>query len=89
MIRLIFTVAILMLGLTLAEPALADNLLNGLKSEIQSNFGKDSDFMYALLFVEFIASLVLYIKTKNLMVMVLGLPVVILVTTFVFNTILG
>lgn len=77
-----------MLALMAAAPTIANaagtDLLASGKDDVVSTFGSDSLVMMCVIIAEIIVSVGMYIKTKNLMVL-LGLAVVIIFTTVGFS----
>lgn len=77
-----------LLGLMVAAPSIANaagtDLLASGKDDVVSTFGADSLVMMCVIIAEIIVSIGMYIKTKNLMVL-MGLAVVIIFTTVGFS----
>ncbi|MCS5452321.1 type IV conjugative transfer system pilin TraA [Enterobacter huaxiensis] len=77
-----------LLALMATAPAVADaagtDLLASGKDDVVSTFGADSLVMMCVIIAEIIVSIGMYIKTKNLMVL-MGLAVVIIFTTVGFS----
>lgn len=77
-----------LLALMAVAPAVANaagtDLLASGKDDVVSTFGADSLVMMCVIIAEIIVSIGMYIKTKNLMVL-MGLAVVIIFTTVGFS----
>lgn len=77
-----------LLALMVAAPSIANaagtDLLSSGKDDVVSTFGSDSLVMMCVIIAEIIVSVGMYIKTKNLMVL-MGLAVVIIFTTVGFS----
>lgn len=80
--------SIAMMALMAAAPSIANaagtDLLASGKDDVVSTFGADSLVMMCVIIAEIIVSIGMYIKTKNLMVL-MGLAVVIIFTTVGFS----
>ena len=81
-------VSIALMGLTVAVPSVTNaagtDLLASGKEDVVSTFGADSLVMMCVIIAEIVVSVGMYIKTKNLMVL-MGLAVVIIFTTVGFS----
>ncbi|EPZ8357495.1 type IV conjugative transfer system pilin TraA [Enterobacter hormaechei] len=81
--------SIAMMALMAAAPSIANaaggtDLLAGGKEDVVATFGADSLVLMCVIIAEIIVSIGMYIKTKNLMVL-MGLAVVIIFTTVGFS----
>lgn len=80
--------SIALLAIMAAAPSIANaagtDLLASGKDDVVSTFGEDSLVMMCVIIAEIIVSIGMYIKTKNLMVL-MGLAVVIIFTTVGFS----
>ncbi|MDZ7324893.1 type IV conjugative transfer system pilin TraA [Kosakonia sacchari] len=80
--------SIALLAIMVAAPSVANaagtDLLASGKEDVVSTFGADSLVMMCVIIAEIIVSIGMYIRTKNLMVL-LGLAVVIIFTTVGFS----
>lgn len=80
--------SIALLAIMAAAPSVANaagtDLLASGKDDVVSTFGADSLVMMCVIIAEIIVSIGMYIKTKNLMVL-MGLAVVIIFTTVGFS----
>lgn len=72
----------MMLLAGLLQPALATDLLAGGKADVQATFGADSLVIMCIYLAEFVVGISMYIKSKNLLVL-LGMVVVMVFTTVV------
>ncbi|RXJ10730.1 type IV conjugative transfer system pilin TraA [Lelliottia nimipressuralis] len=81
--------SVALLAIMAAAPSIANaaggtDLLASGKDDVVSTFGADSLVMMCVIIAEIIVSIGMYIKTKNLMVL-MGLAVVIIFTTVGFS----
>lgn len=80
--------SIALLAIMAAAPSVANaagsDLLAGGKDDVVATFGADSLVLMCVIIAEIIVSIGMYIKTKNLMVL-MGLAVVIIFTTVGFS----
>lgn len=87
MLLKISVVGCLLLGMTDAY-AVGTDLLAAQKDMISANFGDNSTLIYAAYMAEIISAIAIYIKTKNLLVLI-GLVVVLIFTKAGFSLIAG
>lgn len=74
----------LLIALSVIHPAYAEDLLVGGKEVVNDTFGQDSTFSKWLILGEAVVALLIYIKTKNMMVLA-GVVVVIVFLNIVFG----
>ena len=66
----------------------ADDLLSGAKTDIKSNFGQDSTFIWIIYLIEIILGIITFVKTKNYFALA-GIVVVVIFTKFAFAKFAG